>query len=214
MSPMYQLDSKIFSTSSDIGSVTKKSDYSILVISDSHGNIQLLSSILNHFQDKIDALFFCGDGIYDILAALESLTSIPPIISLVQGNGDASIVSTETNGQVLCIPEKTVLNLGPYTILSTHGHKQNIYYTSKTLVDQAATLQCNVVFYGHTHIARQEMINDTLLINPGSCSLPRGGQKPSFAIVSIRTNPQSFITCTFFEIKRTTGYSFIPMKNR
>ncbi len=37
----------------------------------------------------------------------------------------------------------------------------------------------NVVVHGHTHIPRNEVINDVLFLNPGSPTRPRGGSRKS-----------------------------------
>lgn len=44
---------------------------------------------------------------------------------------------------------------------------------------------CDIILHGHTHMPRDEMIDGTRWLNPGSVSQPRGGTRPSFAWLTI-----------------------------
>ena len=50
---------------------SKKECAKLLVLSDSHGNPQILQSIITSFGPICDAMCFCGDGIFDLVYALE-----------------------------------------------------------------------------------------------------------------------------------------------
>lgn len=44
---------------------------------------------------------------------------------------------------------------------------------------------CDILLHGHTHIPRDEIINDIRWLNPGSVSQPRGDNPPSFAWLTL-----------------------------
>lgn len=43
----------------------------------------------------------------------------------------------------------------------------------------------DLAIHGHTHVPRDEMRGDCRIINPGSTTRPRGGSKPSVALVEV-----------------------------
>ena len=45
----------------------------------------------------------------------------------------------------------------------------------------------DVVLFGHTHMYHEEMIDNILVLNPGSASYARGGDKESIAILDLDT---------------------------
>lgn len=46
--------------------------------------------------------------------------------------------------------------------------------------------EVRVVVHGHTHVPRNEVIQGVRYVNPGSCSYPRGGSKPSVARTTVK----------------------------
>ncbi|MBQ9384212.1 MAG: metallophosphoesterase family protein, partial [Ruminiclostridium sp.] len=44
---------------------------------------------------------------------------------------------------------------------------------------------CSAALFGHTHVPVNEMSNGILLFNPGSTSLPRGGNKPTYGKITV-----------------------------
>ena len=59
------------------------------------------------------------------------------------------------------------------------------YKRSQWLRDAAVENHCDIVFYGHTHVAKDETLDGIRLVNPGSLRYSRDGRSPSYAIVTI-----------------------------
>lgn len=85
----------IIGSSSDIKVLENKTSGKILVLSDSHGESELVEKIITDFGPDCDALVFCGDGMTDIIACLEEASrnesfqaAMPPVIVCAKGNGD------------------------------------------------------------------------------------------------------------------------------
>ena len=62
-------------------------------------------------------------------------------------------------------------------------------------------VDAEIMLFGHTHIAMSTVSkNNTFLLNPGSCYLPRGGQPKCFATLKLEKGKSSFEE-KFVEIK-------------
>ena len=48
---------------------------------------------------------------------------------------------------------------------------------------RAYELGCDIVCYGHTHVARKEIVDGILEVNPGSLAHSRDGRDVSYAIL-------------------------------
>jgi putative phosphoesterase len=65
---------------------------------------------------------------------------------------------------------------GKRRLFLTHGHR----YSPK----QLPVLNKNDIFiYGHTHIFQAEKIDDIYCLNPGSTTIPKGGNEASFGLL-------------------------------
>lgn len=205
--------------------LSKKDHARILVISDSHGNFNVLKKILEQYGETCDAFVFCGDGITDIAEILETANEnqtfrnkLPDVIAFVRGNGDPStypvsfdigknntISKNELKGTII-VPDYQTLTVNNTNFLITHGHLTGINFGDELLLDKTIKAGCSVAIFGHTHVATQEMINDSIkFINPGSCSRPRDGKPGGFAIITV----EKTFTDTAF-IKITNPYSDTP----
>ena len=96
MNSLTQLASNLIGSQEDIIALEEKSSANILVISDTHGDYDVLCDIIQEFGHISDALVFCGDGICDISSYIqeayvdESLQEhLPPVVAIVKGNGDS-----------------------------------------------------------------------------------------------------------------------------
>lgn len=189
-----------------------KSCATILTISDSHGNSDILNSIVNEFGTKSDALVFCGDGTQDFFNILTSLNT-PPVVALVHGNCDESsmtIKSKSSDFQQIKVPAAITFNAAGTNIMITHGHIFGVHYGTAGLENHAKDTDASLILYGHTHVADITENNGFTLINPGSCTNPRQGLPPSFALIKLEKNKDPF--CTFYEIRvsLSEGIHFIP----
>lgn len=138
----------------------------ILVISDTHGETDLMDRVLQEVG-PLDAVFHCGDS--ELEAHHASLQSR----YVVAGNCDwDSSFETEVFTEVKGV-----------SIFMTHGHLLQVKSSLIPLITRAQELGAAVVLFGHTHLLGAELIEGTLFVNPGSLELPRGRREKSYAII-------------------------------
>ena len=139
----------------------------VIIMSDSHGDREIVSAIKERYLGKVDAILHNGDS---------ELSVDDPIwqgISVVTGNCDSG-----------SYPEKQVLELSPFTIAQVHGHLFAINFTFSLLKRWANEVGADVCTYGHLHRPAVWQEGKTVFINPGSVSEPRGEiDKPLYAKV-------------------------------
>lgn len=63
-----------------------------------------------------------------------------------------------------------------HAIYATHGH----VYHEKHLPPMK---KGDVLLHGHTHVLRAERVGDILILNPGSVSIPKEGNPPTYAVL-------------------------------
>ena len=144
----------------------------ILVVSDSHGDVELLHDIISRNRARCDLVIHLGDNLLDIN---EVMRDFPTVAHLgVLGNCDFASMYADAR------------NEGTFTaegrrIFYTHGHKYNVGFGLEYLAANAKLHKCNIALYGHTHVALCEEINGVLVINPGSISRPRDASGGTYA---------------------------------
>ena len=173
-----------------IAALETKEHARLLVISDSHGRYGVFESIVRGYGAECDALIFCGDGVCDIATLLYKQKSdkklagcVPPVIAAVRGNCDPS--SYPLDKGALYFSEMVELEVNGRGILVSHGHNQGVDFGVETLGLEMQVSECSTAFYGHTHVAKEDIFKNYKIINPGSCSRPRGGQEAGFAIATV-----------------------------
>jgi hypothetical protein len=67
-------------------------------------------------------------------------------------------------------------------IMLVHGDG---FHTLYQLIDRARENRCSAVLFGHTHVPLLQADGEVLVVNPGSISLPRQGNKPSCALLEV-----------------------------
>ena len=184
----------IFGSKKDIENLSKKDSARLLVVSDCHGSSDILESIIRQFGKECDALLFCGDGIVDLLNIIicakkdrQLRSLIPSVIAFVRGNCDPDTYPISRN-RTIKLPEKQVLCVNHQNIMIVHGHREGVDFGMENLAFEMQLSDCKTAFYGHTHIAKENKLDDYTIINPGSCARPRGGQPESFAIITVGNN--------------------------
>ena len=162
----------------------------ILVVSDTHGDTELLRDILFRNQVGLDLVIHLGDNLKDLN---EVIREFPNVASLgVLGNCDfASMYSdAKTEG---CFTAENV------RIFYTHGHKYNVNYGVEYLASNAKFKNCSVALYGHTHVGVVTESLGVTIINPGSLSRPRDNSNGSFALLNVCGND---IKCEILEVTK------------
>ena len=194
MNALVQHYSQLLGSDKDIEDLAKAEKAKLLVISDSHGNNKVTESIIRGFGQDCQALIFTGDGIWDILITLKMAsvdknlyTALPPVIGLVRGNGDYDTYTLFNNNDntPVQISDTQYLTAASHKILFMHGHRHSVDFSTEALFKTATASNADIVFFGHTHRPYIREKNQILILNPGSCSRPRGGFPPSFAVVTL-----------------------------
>lgn len=130
----------------------------LLVVSDSHHERDCLIHLKEKYEGEVDAMIHCGDS---------ELEKDDPAIQgfhTVRGNCDFGSD----------FPNDWVGEVDGYRIFTTHGHLYNIKMTLMNLRYRARELNADFVFFGHSHELGVDMLDNTIILNPGSISLPRG----------------------------------------
>lgn len=141
----------------------------IVVVSDSHGRNELLKEIQRKHEDA--SLFVhCGD--------LEGDPLDFPGYIVVRGNNDYW-GSFENERRI---------PIGKHCIYVTHSHRFSYFSRLEQMANRAKDLGCDIVCYGHTHVAALDKVNGVVLLNPGSLSHSRDGKPCSYAILEIEND--------------------------
>lgn len=216
MNTLIQQESALIGSEKAIAALETQNSARLLVISDSHGDLDTVRDIIMQFGAESDALIFCGDGFCDIVACLEEAAqdeklkeALPPVIAAVRGNGDADSYSLNAGGddgedipcRKIVAPPRLEFTAAGRNILAVHGHRHGVDWGTETLLSSAHTMDADMVFFGHTHCVFREEDGGTLILNPGSCSSPRDRLPPAFAAVSFPGGSERF-KVEFFGIHR------------
>lgn len=163
--------------------------YKILVVSDSHGrneNIRKAVERAREIVGKIDAMFHLGDVGTEVTEAY-NIAGVATYI--VRGNNDFSSELKAIN----------VIKFGSHTILATHGHMQQVSFTTDRLRYLALENGCDIALFGHTHMPYLEENEDVTILNPGSLTYPRQqGRDKTFAIITIADDEK--VSYEFYKI--------------
>ena len=82
------------------------------------------------------------------------------------------------------LPREEEIEIDGNKVLVTHGHYYGVSMDISGVAEEAASRDCQAVFFGHTHKPVIEKIDGVLAINPGSLSYPRQhGRRPSYAVL-------------------------------
>ncbi len=224
MNTLVQQENGLIGSQEAIEALGDRQKARLLVVSDSHGEYEVFRKIVENFGPDSDALVFCGDGACDIIELMiearkdEKLrAAVPPVIALVRGNGDAPLYRVDFDAdedaasledpsvppvlKQLSVPDRISFTAAGRTIFAVHGHHHNVDWGIDTLSMIADTNDADLIFYGHTHRPYREETGGSLILNPGSCSRPRGTPFTSFASVAFPGMTDRFDT-EYFTIDR------------
>lgn len=146
----------------------------VIVISDSHGNGNVVDRIIRN-EPQAEAVIFLGDVTNDIEDFTYEYTNKK--FYIVSGNCD--IFSS--------YPYTAVATLGGERIFITHGHTLGVKGGIGNLIKAAKQQDCKIALYGHTHVSNIKYEDGLYIVNPGSCARSRDGGN-SYAVIDIRDN--------------------------
>ena len=151
----------------------------ILIFSDAHGDLAAIKRVLE-WQSDAEYKISLGD-----LEVDEDILLEHDVIA-VKGN------SRHDPG----FADENILPINNHKLLITHGHKYKVQKNLKRLLNRAKAENCDIAFYGHTHIASYREIFGITFINPGSISKPRNLLPPTYCVLTLKEDK---ITCQFYD---------------
>lgn len=147
----------------------------VLVMSDTHGNIENAKRIIESvIPSGVTNVLHCGDYISDARILQKQYPEIT--VYGVYGNCDVGF-----GGEY-----STVVTLEGVSIYMSHGHRYGVKWGDydEVMIDSMAH-EARVGVCGHSHEAYLERKQGILLMNPGSLTLPRDSQYPSYGILEL-----------------------------
>ena len=127
----------------------------LLLISDTHGMREQFEEICK-LHPEAYKIIFLGDG----AAEFERIKADHPDWPLIGVRGNNDFGSQ--------LPYDNVVVVDSWRIFLTHGHHYGVRAGVNAVTNEAIDRGCNAVFYGHTHVQRDETENGIRAVNPGA----------------------------------------------
>lgn len=182
------------------------------LVSDIHGNLPALEAVLNDIPGDVEQLVCLGDivGYGPWPSACVELVQ-EHCGTVLQGNHDREFVDPEgytDNEQAMAglrytneevngdnrdwlqdLPRRQDFNDGDVLLVHDHPEIVDRYVTPRSFSDIRPYLDdYKACFLGHTHIQHEAIIDNRLILNPGSVGQPRDGNpKAAYAVVNTET---------------------------
>ncbi|MEF9865742.1 MAG: metallophosphoesterase [Oscillospiraceae bacterium] len=150
----------------------------LLILSDVHGEYQLLADIVKTEKD-VNAIIFLGDGLQDMYTLQRNVQL--PRTYLVRGNCDFSYSE----------PSESLAAFDGLLVFYTHGNGYDVKWTMAGITAAAKARGADIALFGHTHAPFYEIHDGIHLFNPGSVSRPRIGRS-TYGILEIRDGVPRF----------------------
>lgn len=176
------------------------------IASDIHGSAYYCRKMLEAYRrEQAEKMILLGDILYhgprnDLPREYAPKEVIPLLnayrneILAVRGNCDAEVDQMVLEFPIMADYAVLQLKKGRQIYL-THGH----VYNEKKLPPMK---KGDVLLHGHTHVLRAEKKNDLIFLNPGSVSIPKEGNPPTYAILE-----KGIFTIRTFEDKTILEYA-------
>lgn len=137
----------------------------IIVVSDTHGLKRPLDYLLDKYPEA-DVFVHCGD----ICLPPEEY----PRFLTVAGNND-----------YYDYPYEKIIRVKNHRMLVLHSHLFGYLKREERMLKRADECDCDIICYGHTHVADNRIVDGKYLLNPGSFYHSRDGRPPSYAIINL-----------------------------
>ena len=157
-----------------------------MIASDIHGSAYYCRKMMEALEkEKADRLILLGDLLYhgprnDLpkeyapKEVIQMLNKEKNRIYNVRGNCDAEVDQMVLEFPVLA--DYGFMEIDGKTLYMSHGHIYN--------ENNLPPLKPGDIFmHGHTHVLRAEKVGDITILNPGSVSIPKEGNPPTYAIL-------------------------------
>ena len=145
----------------------------LMFASDIHGSAYYCRKMLEAYQaEEADRLIFLGDILYH--GPRNDLPKEYAPKEVVRGNCEAEVDQMVLDFPVMA--DYALILYGERNLYATHGH----IYNENNL---PPLKNGDILIHGHTHVLKAEKREDYTLLNPGSVSIPKEGNPPSYAIL-------------------------------
>ena len=144
----------------------------VVVVSDTHKDFATLRKIVERHRQSTELFIHLGD-VEDDVKKIKALYPDLPIVG-VRGNCDFGSRSKAVD----------IAEVGGARILFCHGHTMLVHSGTEMLEQAARDARCNIALFGHTHVSVCKYKDNLYIMNPGSPSQPRDGQR-SYGIIDI-----------------------------
>ena len=158
----------------------------LMIASDLHGSAHYTRLLLQAFErEQPEKLLLLGDILYhgprndlpEGYAPKEVIAMLNPLadkLLCVRGNCEAEVDQMVLEFPVMA--DYCILAIDGKTLYATHGH---VYNTSNLPPMQDG----DVLVHGHTHVLKAEQMEGYIWLNPGSVSIPKEGNPPTYAVL-------------------------------
>lgn len=158
----------------------------LMFASDIHGSRSACEAMLAAYKaEGAERLVLLGDLLYhgprndlpkeyapkEVIAMLNEMKNE---IYAVRGNCEAEVDQMVLNFPVMA--DYCILAIDGLTFYATHGH----VYNENNL---PPFREGDILIHGHTHVLKAEQREGYILLNPGSVSIPKEGNPPTYAVL-------------------------------
>ena len=154
--------------------------------SDVHGSAYYCRKMLETYKkEQAERLVLLGDLLYhgprnDLpkeyapKEVIKMLNGMKQEIYAVRGNCEAEVDQMVLEFPVMA--DYCILSIDGLTFYATHGH----VYNENNLPPFCPG---DILIHGHTHVLKAEQRENYILLNPGSVSIPKEGNPPTYAVL-------------------------------
>ncbi len=138
----------------------------VLIVSDTHKKDENLRAAI--WKEKpFDMLIHLGDnegseGYFDYWVD-------DPRCAIVTVRGNNDFFSSS--------PAERMIYIGKYRAFLTHGHRYGVSMTTEHLREEARSRGADIAMFGHSHRPHLARPDGMIVLNPGSLSYPRQGDR-------------------------------------
>lgn len=156
-----------------------------IVLSDIHGSLKTFKELLEIAKkEEITKFILLGDVLYhgprnplpegyDPKELAKLLNELKLDLVAVRGNCDAEVDQMVLDYEILT--NDRVLDINDKKLAISHGHHKN--------EDNLPEGSYDIFAYGHTHLPVLKKVEDLIILNPGSLTLPKQNNPKTFAII-------------------------------
>ena len=162
----------------------------LMIASDLHGSAGYCRAMLEALKrEGSERLLLLGDLLYhgprndlprdyapkEVIALLNGVKNQ---LLCVRGNCEAEVDQMVLDFPVMA--DYCILAIDGLTFYATHGH----VYNESNL---PPFHEGDILIHGHTHVLKAEQKEGYILLNPGSVSIPKEGNPPTYAVLEDKT---------------------------